>query len=181
MLLSASVVAATDIRDEVLRFLCQEDDDLLPCLMTVLRTARALSPAQRDDTGLDALARHCARRIQARLAVPPRREDDWSIEPRGGCGCQVCDVLGGFLMDPDRWTFEWPLAKEGRRHVHGIIDGTELAVRHQTRRTGRPYTLVLTKAAELLEGERRARHRDQVDLAWLSGQEHPLAGPLPRR
>jgi len=181
VLQSTSVVAATDLRDEALGFLCRENDDLLPCLMTVLRTARALSPAQRQDAGLDALARHCAGRIQARLALPPRREDDWSVEPRGGCGCEVCDLLDGFLIDPERRTFEWALAKEGRRHVHSRLDLAELPVGHQTRRTGRPYTLVLTKTAAIFERDRQARHRDEVDLAWLHGSDIPIAGSPPRR
>ncbi len=71
------------------------------------------------------------------------------------------------VLWPRQRGFARPLAKEGRRHVHGIIDGTELPVRHQTRRAGSPYTLVLTKTTALMEGERHARHRDEMDLAWL--------------
>jgi hypothetical protein len=43
----------------------------------------------------------------------------------------------------------------------------ELPVTHQTRRSGRPYTLVLTKTEALFERERQARRRDEDDLAWL--------------
>jgi hypothetical protein len=40
-------------------------------------------------------------------------------------------------------------------------------VHHQTRRSGRPYTLVLRKTDALFEREQEARRRDQADLAWL--------------
>jgi hypothetical protein len=80
----------------------------------------------------------------------------------------LCGTLGAFLRDPKRRAFEWPLAKDGRRHVHVRIDGVELPVRHETRRQGRPYTLVLTKTETLFERERLTRERNEADLAWLS-------------
>jgi hypothetical protein len=63
---------------------------------------------------------------------------------------------------------EWPLANEGRRHVHSRIDSAELPVRHQTRRQGRPYTLVLTKTEELFTREQTARRQAEAGLAWLT-------------
>lgn len=41
-------------------------------------------------------------------------------------------------------------------------------MRHQTRRQGRPYTLVLTKTGELFTREKDARHKAVTDLAWLT-------------
>jgi hypothetical protein len=38
----------------------------------------------------------------------------------------------------------------------------------ETRRQGRPYTLVLTKTDALFERERQQRKHDTADLAWLS-------------
>lgn len=142
-------------------------DDVLAWLMKVLRAASGLSQERRTAAGLDALAQHCAGRLEARLAHPPRADDDWSIEVPEGCRCELCELLGEFLVDPGRRNFEWPLAKEGRRHVHNRIDSAELPVRHETRRTGRPYTLVLTKTAAIFERERQGRLRDEADLAWL--------------
>jgi hypothetical protein len=52
--------------------------------------------------------------------------------------------------------------------VHSRIDQFELPVSHETRRQGRPYTLVLTKKEQLFAGERAARAQDEVDLLWLS-------------
>ncbi|MFE3450814.1 2OG-Fe(II) oxygenase [Nonomuraea sp. NPDC059194] len=114
------------------------------------------------------LASNCVGRIRASLARPPRDPDDWSVESPGGCACDLCATLTTFLRDPQRQVFEWKLAKEGRRHVHSRIDMAELPISHQTRREGRPYTLVLTKTKALFEREHRARAREQADLAWLT-------------
>ena len=117
--------------------------------------------------GLDTVATHSAAALDARVARPPRDGDDWSIELPEGCGCELCDHLRGFLRDPAQTRLEWPLAKDRRRHVHGRIDTAELPVNHQTRRVGRPYTLVLTKTNALFEREAQRRHRDGQNLGWL--------------
>jgi hypothetical protein len=172
----AAVLGASDLRDEAVGFLCRGNDDLLACLMAVLRAARPLPPVMRRDAGLSVVAQHCTTRLTARLDRPRRADDDWSIEVPTGCNCKLCDILGGFLSDPGRRWFEWPIAKEGRRHVHGRLDGAEMPVGHQTRRTGRPYTLVLTKTEAIFEREREARSRDEADLAWLDGEWGAITG-----
>lgn len=60
------------------------------------------------------------------------------------------------------------IAKEKRRHVHRRLDVHELPVRHEPRRTGSPYTLVLTKRWKLSEREAAERERWRVELDWLS-------------
>jgi hypothetical protein len=167
LLVSTAIIEAMELRDDVVAFLCQDNDDLVVCAMSALRAARTPGPQTHYESGLDVVARHCATRLEARLARPARATDDWSIELPKGCHCELCATLGAFLGDPARRSFEWPLAEQRRRHVHSRIDGAELPVHHQTRRSGRPYTLVLTKTDALLEREREARQRDQADLAWL--------------
>lgn len=169
LLESTAVIAATDLRDEVLGCLCDGNDDLLACLMQMLRAESARPGPRQAVDGLDIVGRHCAGLVQARLACPPRADEDWSIDVPGGCICELCKVLGGFLTDPARRAWDWPapLAAAGRRHVHSRIDSAELPVRHQTRRAGRPYTLVLTKTEALFEREMQARRCDEADLAWL--------------
>jgi hypothetical protein len=49
-------------------------------------------------------------------------------------------------------------------------DAAELPVTHQTRRQGRPYTLVLKKTEALFAREEGARIRDETDLEWLAAQ-----------
>jgi hypothetical protein len=160
--------AADDgLRDEIVAALRGYGDNVLRCLMPVLRSAAALPAAARRAAGLDAVARDCGERLGAISARPLRDEDDWSIDWTG-CGCGLCGTLGTFLGSRPRRVLEWPLATDGRRHVHTQIDSAGLPVRHQTRRQGRPYTLVLTKTDELFTREKDARHKAVTDLAWLT-------------
>ncbi len=165
---SAALIGATDLPAEVVGFCQAQSDELVPGLVQVLRTATGLAPELRHAAGLDVLAGHCAGRLALRLARPQRGDRDWSIQPPGGCGCELCGVFSGFLSDPTAQTLEWPLAQQRRRHVHATIDTAELPVRHQTRRRGRPYTLVLNKTEALFESERQERARDQADADWLA-------------
>src|SRR5687767_3281804 len=111
MFASVAVARADDVRDEAVRFLCHENDHVLACLMPALRAAESLPPDAVRDSRLDAIARHCAARLEARLARPPRAAGDWSVQPPADCSCRLCGTLGSFLADPARRTFEWPLAK----------------------------------------------------------------------
>lgn len=169
-ILAATIEANTpDLAQTAVAALCGDDTDtLLPILVEVLRKAPDAVPAHaRSAAGLDVVASHCRRRLRERLTQPPRAADDWSITAPDGCGCDICAKLGGFLADPAQRLLEWPLAKPGRAHVHQGIDRAELPVRHQTRRSGRPYTLVLTKTEDLFDRETRSRRRHQADLDWL--------------
>ncbi len=53
-------------------------------------------------------------------------------------------------------------------HVHHRLDSHELPVEHTTRRTGSPYTLMLSKMTALFEREARDRRSWQTDLDWLT-------------
>ena len=156
-----------ELRGEIVAALGGYGDNMLGCLMPALRSAVGLPPEARRAAGLDVVARDCGERLGAIITRPQRDEDDWSVEWTG-CGCDLCDTLGTFLGCRSQRIFEWPLAKDGRRHVHTRIDSAALPVRHQTRRQGRPYTLVLAKTAELFTREKDARHKAVTDLAWLT-------------
>jgi hypothetical protein len=103
------------------------------------------------------------------LEQAPRREDDWSIRLPMKCSCRYCMELNGFLVDAHRIRHEWPLAEAHRKHLHQIIDSHELPVTHQTRRSGRPYVLVLQKTSALFAREAAQRRIWQRDLDWLAG------------
>jgi hypothetical protein len=178
LLEATAVIGETALRDAILAALREHGDNLLACLIPALRASTALSQDKQRASGLDMLARDCAERLGEIIARPPRDEDDWSIPWLPGCDCDLCGTLREFLTSRPRRSFEWPLAKEKRRHIHTQIDTAELPVRHETRRTGSPYTLVLTKTRELFERERRARHRAVTDLAWLT-QNGRLADQSP--
>lgn len=83
------MVAAADLCDEVVAFLCQDNDDLVVCALSALRAAH-----------------------------------------------------------------------KTKRETHTHRES-------QTRRSGRPYTLVLRKTDALFAREREARRRDQAEQSWL--------------
>lgn len=163
----AGVAAAGEPRDRALAFLCAPGDDtLLPCLVQVLRAA----PDSSSAAGLDVIGRHCAELLGARLAQPARARDDWSMALPEDCRCGTCARLRAFLADSRQQRLEWPLAQERRRHVHQVLDEHEMPVRHRTRRSGRPFTLVLEKMDALFAREAGERRRWRADLDWLTGR-----------
>jgi len=167
----AAAAGAASTRDTAAAYLRQQDDAVTVLEMSALCAAAATSLDAHGDAGFDGLATDCAARIHARLARPERNACDWSVElPAGGCACELCGTLRTFLTDRDGRTFEWPLAKDGRQHVHSRIDSAELPVTHVARRQGRPYTLVLVKTDALFARAQQARARDETDLAWLAGE-----------
>ena len=127
------------------------------------RTKRAPRGA---GTGLRAAAHRDHRR-------PARAEDDWSVPWSGGCGCELCGTLGGFLADRSERTLEWPLAEARRKHVKDQISAAELPVEHEVWKFGSPHTLVLTKTDELFRREAKARKDATASLEWLAAQRRP--------
>jgi 2OG-Fe(II) oxygenase superfamily len=170
LLTAATATRAANIRESISGFITGLDGDPVTALqLAALRAALATDPTPGRD-GLGEIAADCTARLHGRLNRPRRDASDWSIIlPAGGCACELCGTLRDFLADAGQRTFQWPLAEQGRRHVHSRIDGAELPVTHETRREGRPYTLVLTKTSALHAGERAARERDELDLAWVAG------------
>lgn len=167
LLEGTGVVDAEAVRGEVLEYLCKDgESDLLSCAVQILR----LAGPSTDVPDLDVLERHCVERLESNLALPARDADDWSIPLPPGCECELCSRLAEFLAARTQQRFEWPIAKEKRKHVHRRIDAHELPVRHETRRSGSPYTLVLTKTRELFARQERQREEWRAGLAWLTGE-----------
>ncbi|HLQ55775.1 MAG TPA: 2OG-Fe(II) oxygenase [Streptosporangiaceae bacterium] len=177
VLTAAAAIGAASTRDIVSGYIREQGDPVTTLELSALRAADQMPrDGARGDGGFGDLAADCAARLRARLARPQRASGDWSIElPAGGCTCDLCGTLCTFLEDRSRRTFEWPLAKDGRQHVHSRIDGAELPISHVTRRQGRPYTLVLNKTDALFSREREARIKDETDLKWLAAERKPGA------
>ncbi len=177
VLTAAAAIGAVGARDIVTGYIREQGDAVTALEMSALRTAAVPSgDGTCGDVGFGDLAADCAARLRAGLAQPLRASGDWSIELRaGGCTCDLCDTLRAFLQDKGRRTFEWPIAKQRRQHIHSRIDAAELPVTHVTRRQGSPYTLVLAKTDELFAREQEARIRDETDLGWLAARRNPGA------
>jgi 2-oxoglutarate-Fe(II)-dependent oxygenase superfamily protein len=177
VLLAADAIGDASTRGSVSGYVRDQKDAVTTLEMSALRAAAKVARKDaRRDAGFGDLAVDCAARLRARLARPQRASGDWAVElPAGGCGCELCGTLRVFGEDNSRRTFEWPLAQQGRQHVHARIDAAELPVTHVTRRQGRPYTLVLTKTDALFTREQEARTRDETDLKWLAVRYRPDA------
>lgn len=171
-MLEAVVVVDDDtIADDVIALLVDDVGDvdtdvLMPLLIGILREAGDRPGGPALAAILDPLAAHGSRRLEARLERR-RDPDDWSVPFDGGCGCADCRTLGVFLAAPAEQRRDWPLAKPRRQHIHQTLDSRELPVRHQTRRTGSPYVLVLTKTDALFDRDAEERRQAAADLLWL--------------
>jgi hypothetical protein len=164
----AGLLAAADgtaLAGEVATALGEHGDDVLACLLPMLRAAGPGPSAALGD-----LARDCERRLTAITERPARAEDDWSVPWSGGCGCELCGTLGEFLADRGQRTMERPLAEARRKHVRGQISVAELPVKHEIWKFGSPHTLVLTKTDELFRHEAKARKDARASLEWLAAQ-----------
>jgi len=117
--------------------------------------------------GMKPLHAHCVRELTTRLAAPARAADDWSIAARVTCSCTLCASLVRFLRAPDQVRLDWPLAKHHRAHIHEAVDLNDLPVSHVTRRTGRPFTLVLEKTDAVFTRDAAERRSWESDLKWL--------------
>jgi hypothetical protein len=160
----AALVDVSGASDEMVTLVCSERDETVRCAIAVLR---ATPPAEWPANRVELVAEHCRSTLGRLLARPQRSRDDWSIPAPPGCTCALCTELATYLVDPHRTIFEWPLREDNRAHVHRRIDAAELPVTHRTRRSGRPYTLVLTKTDALFQREREIRDQLAADLAWI--------------
>lgn len=173
LLESAAALGQWDLRDTVLRRFSSaerpaEYGSLLALVMPMLRAAAEHHDAEaREALGLHLLESETREELDRLLAEPPREDGDWSISLPKGCDCDICGTLAQFLADSEEARLEWPIAKDKRKHVHRRIDAHGLPVRHETRRSGRPYTLVLEKTLELFTVEENERRRWREDSDWL--------------
>ena len=166
VLRSIALIGAFDLGEEIVaRLASTRTERRVDFLLALLRA----TPERDDDVvlALRAVRELCIDSLNARLSAAPRDARDWSILPELACRCERCRKLGAFLVSREQRVLEWPLAKEHRAHVHRTIEEYELPLDHRTRRTGRPYTLVLTKR-ETIFGQDAARRKQWLDdLTWL--------------
>lgn len=179
---SSLALNRADLHDQIQGLLASPEYPVL-ALVNLLETARRTYGTRKigvsDFAALDA---HCTSELEKRLARPTRSNNDWSITPPAHCSCQLCLELSRFLVASERTTFNWPLAESKRTHVHRVLDAHELPVTHTTRRTGSPYTLVLTKTSAVFERDAAERAAWQRALDTLKGKlSAPARRGAPRR
>lgn len=172
-LIEGTVLAGSnDVHGEIRRFLKSSEYPVL-ALLHLLETARRT----REPSALNLrdVEEHCVSELSKRLAVPRRHAGNWSISAPRRCKCQLCAELSRFLVADRQTTLEWPLASDKRAHVHQTLDNHELPVKHTTRQSGRPYTLVLVKTSALFSREAAQRR------AWQRGLDSLTLGKRTRK
>ena len=164
LLAAAALADDRDLQSTIVARLVPERGYPIAGALAVLRAGAPQGAAM---LGLGPLHDDCTRTLTMLVATAPRAPADWSITTQLGCKCELCTRLGRFLRTANEPQLEWPLAKDRRAHVHGVITSHELPVTHVTRRTGSPYTLVLTKTRALFTRDAAERATWMRDLAWL--------------
>ncbi len=79
--------------------------------------------------------------------------------------------MSAFLADPNRGEARFPLAKERRRHVHGIIESNRCDCTHVAEHRGSPHTLVCTKTTASYEAACKIYERDLQNLSRIAALE----------
>jgi hypothetical protein len=166
---SGHVTRHPTLHEEIRRVLTtQTPEHPVRAVVDLLHTAHAdCTRARLPNLGLKAVHAHCVRVLTARLDARGRAPDDWAMDARIDCSCTRCASLVRFLRDPRQVRLEWPLAKHDRAHIHRIADLNDLPVSHLTRRSGRPFTLVLEKTDALFKRDAAERRWWETDLKWL--------------
>lgn len=158
-----------NLHGEMIEYLTSSGNYDVAELAHLLRTARERYPPRvRRSLGLKPVHATCVIGLTANVAAPPRARDDWSIQASLRCRCALCATLARFLRSPEEIRFEWPLAKDHRAHIHQTVDANDLPVTHATRRTGRPFTLVLAKTGAVFDRDAAARKQWQRELKWMT-------------
>lgn len=160
----AAAVAISELRvvEDMIGFLLGNKPHFPTSLLVqILRKSVARSPALRDHMAGSPLRHFCVEQLEAVLQAPPRARDDWSIVHPLSCKCADCRDLARFLASKHRG-LDWPLNKDRRRHIHGVIDSAKLPITHTTLRRGSPQVLQLRKQRALFtrEEDHRAKVRE---------------------
>lgn len=107
-------------------------------------------------------------KVRLRKQADVKRDDDnWSIAEKIPCACGDCKELQIFLSASKQQKIVWPLAKDRRQHIHGIIESMEIPVSHVTHRTGSPHKLVLIKSPDLFQISRENAKSASQQLRFL--------------
>jgi hypothetical protein len=117
----------------------------------------------------------CRQELERRTAMPPVEPQNYRRPSRLPCNCADCRQLSRFLADTQQREARFPLRKERRQHLHGIIDDNKCDLTHVTERRGRPYTLVCTKTNASFQRASQIYKRDTDNLSRIVNLYERLA------
>jgi hypothetical protein len=153
----------------VLRFVEESPDafSLDDCQVPALRS---LIPWSRRQLGsipppLAAWLASVRKRLEAATAQKPVPPADWTRPATVTCKCGVCTQLRAFLADPASAVGQIPAREDARAHLIDMIRRYQCDVKHALKRSGSPYSLILTKTTGSFD---RALKRFEADCRLLS-------------
>ena len=150
-------------------------DAQVPCLSLLISWAR-----KRTGSEHPRLTRWLAavrRDLELATAQPPTPPTDWARPADVSCDCRFCSRLNAFLADPTAEATRIPAREDMRAHLIGEIGRHQCDVKYTLERTGRPYSLALTKTTGAFERAAKQYKADQDLLKSLpqGGASHPNA------
>ena len=136
-------------------------------LAAIFKLEKRLPKLAADSAATACWLKECEKQLAAAAATEPKPPRDETRQAKVPCNCADCEALSVFLADPQLSSTRMPMAKERRRHLHNIIDGSRLDCLHVTERTGRPYALVLSKTIASHQARFKIYQRDVKNLERL--------------
>jgi hypothetical protein len=97
------------------------------------------------------LRNHVAKGMRAELDTGLRDPNDWSIEARLACTCDLCKAAKAFLKSKTDSTKIWPIVMSNREHVMDHLERLGLPVKLSVEKRGSPHKLVIVKSDKLYE------------------------------
>ena len=101
--------------------------------------------------------------LVAATAKEPGPPVDYRRDSETGCDCKYCRQLSRFLSDPTQQQTKIPAAEHHRNHLEQVIRARRLDVATKTVKSGRPYSLGLTKTTASHEADVQ-RFRNDLKL-----------------
>ncbi|KAK2014117.1 2OG-Fe(II) oxygenase superfamily protein [Colletotrichum eremochloae] len=119
---------------------------------------------------------------QKQVTQAPALHGDMHVHARSRCACHHCCTLNHFLENPGEYVCRFSVDKRTRYHLHQQIERNAIQCSHETDRSVRTETLVVTKFREMeerkyAEKQKEAAERfqefDQTKLGLLLGEDYP--------
>ncbi len=85
--------------------------------------------------------------LESATAEPPQPPTNWSRPADVPCTCRLCAQLKSFLADPTIEVARIRASEDDRSHLITAMHRHQSDAKHDLDRTGRPFTLVLTKTS----------------------------------
>jgi hypothetical protein len=99
--------------------------------------------------------------LSEETAHEPQPPTDWTRPATLNCSCRFCKELMEILADPSAARGRIAAPEGDRSHLINIIERNECDVSHRLEKTGRPFSLVLTKTNGSFKRRVQRYHADQ--------------------